>query len=442
MTSRDYFKNKRIAVIGLGSNGEMVEDVKFLIKAGALVSVYDLKSEARLKNHLVFLRSIGLANYVCGSIPADDLLDMDIIILSHEYNREANFLKPLQNSSKQILIEYPETLFFRQAPAITFVGIIGECGKSTLLSMLRPLLNIACDSIDGQNLFVIDSESNDGILTHLKKIRSGDIILVRMSGPIMKELFEMRISPHVAVFASLPSDYSYNKTPFEILSYQTYNNFIVASDSIVDMTHSLKIQPKAKMLRTKTSIIPVDWGLGQKYHLHERENMALAYQTAKLFRVDEDAIRNILTRFKSLRGRLELVKKIKGVEFYNDSTSVSPISTELAIRTLSKEKNIVLIFGGAKGDGVYGGLYEAMPKYIHTLVLLPGSGTILERKMIDKIEGIKVVSAPNIEEAVIVAVENAKKGDLILFSPGFNAVGLDGSRRERGDKFQKVVRAL
>jgi UDP-N-acetylmuramoylalanine--D-glutamate ligase len=114
----------------------------------------------------------------------------------------------------------------------------------------------------------------------------------------------------------------------------------------------------------------------------------------------------------------------------------------LAIRILSKEKNIVLIFGGAKGDGVYGSLYEAMPKYIHTLVLLPGSGTILERKMIDKIEGIKVVSAPNIEEAVIVAVENAKKGDLVLYSPGFDAVGLDGSRRERGDKFQRAVRAL
>ncbi len=235
MTSRDYFKNKRIAVIGLGSNGEMVEDVKFLIKAGALVSVYDLKSEARLKNHLVFLRSIGLANYVCGSIPADDLLDMDIIILSHEYNREASFLKPLVNSSKQILIEYPETLFFRQAPAVTFVGIIGECGKSTLLSMLKPLLNIACDSIDGQNFFVIDSESNDGILTHLKKIRSGDIILVRMSSSIMKELYDMRISPHVAVFVSLPSDYSYNKTPFEILSMHAKpNGFVLNFTQKVD----------------------------------------------------------------------------------------------------------------------------------------------------------------------------------------------------------------
>jgi UDP-N-acetylmuramoylalanine-D-glutamate ligase len=91
MASRDYFKGKRVAVIGLGPHGEMVEDVKYLIKAGAWVSIYDLKSEARLKNHLVFLRSVGLANYVCGTIPSEDLLDMDVIILSHEYPRDSSF---------------------------------------------------------------------------------------------------------------------------------------------------------------------------------------------------------------------------------------------------------------------------------------------------------------------------------------------------------------
>ena len=102
MASRDYFKGKRVAVIGLGQQGEMVEDVKFLIKAGAFVSVYDLKSEARLKNHLVFLRTVGLANYVCGSIPADDLLDMDLIILSHENPRDSSFLKHARERVKPI----------------------------------------------------------------------------------------------------------------------------------------------------------------------------------------------------------------------------------------------------------------------------------------------------------------------------------------------------
>ena len=190
MAQRDYFKGKRIAVIGLGSHGEMVEDVKYLIKAGAWVSIYDLKSEARLKSHLIFLRSVGLANYVCGNIPGEDLLDMDLIILSHEYPRESSFLKEVHGHNadveskkkqmrstvlstpdsvgtlhdeaargKLIPIEYPETLFFRLAPPVTVVGVMGVCGKSTVISLLSPLLEKACEGYDSQGLFVLDPES-------------------------------------------------------------------------------------------------------------------------------------------------------------------------------------------------------------------------------------------------------------------------------------------
>lgn len=442
MTSRDYFKNKRIAVIGLGLHGEMVEDVKFLIKAGALVSVYDLKSEARLKNHLVFLRTIGLANYVCGQIPEEDLLDMDMIVLSHEYSRESTFLRSVVVMDKPIPIEYPETLFFKQAPPVTVVGVLGECGKSTLVSMLSPLFDIACTSDHGQRFFVIDPESSSGILAHLKKIRSGDIVVVRIIGSMMKELYSIRISPHVAVFPSIPSDDSFSKSPFEILSYQTYNNFIVASDEIIDMTHSLQVQPKAKMLRTKISVIPASSGLSQRFHLHERNNLALALQTASLFRVDTDEASDTLLRWKPLKGRLEFIKKIKNVDFYNDSASISPLSTKAGIESLSKGKNIVLIMGGVKSDGFYGPLYESLSKYVHTIILLPGSGTILERRSIEKIKEVNTKSVPTIEEAVRIAYESSRKGDIVLFSPAFEAGGADVSRKERGERFVRAVRGL
>src|SRR5882724_7387767 len=92
MRVRDYFMGKRIAVIGLGPEGEMLADIKFMVKASALVSVYDLKTEARLGDSMTELRGLGLANCICGSVPADDLLDMDLIILSHEYPRTSSFL--------------------------------------------------------------------------------------------------------------------------------------------------------------------------------------------------------------------------------------------------------------------------------------------------------------------------------------------------------------
>ena len=439
MASRDFFKGKRVAVVGLGPYGEMVEDVKYLIKAGALVAVYDLRSEARLKNHLVFLRSIGLANYVCGSIPADDLLDMDMIILSHEYPRNSSFLKEV--TAKKIPVEYPETVFFKQAPPVSVIGVMGMCGKSTVVSMLAPMLEHACEEFGDQKLFCIDPESGEGTMAHLKKIKSGDLVLMRVTEPMAVELHAMRMSPHVAIFTTLPSKSTYSDAAFELLEYQTYNNFIIGNDAVIDMVHALKIQPKAKMLRTKSNILPVPWefvGRGA----HDKENASLALQAARLFKVEDEVAEKLFHSWKPLKGRIELVKKVRNVEFYNDTASVVSCSTEIAIKELSQQKNIVLVLGGAETGCDYKELWNTLPQYAHAVVLVPGSGTMRERVDLGKLDSVHIVSAPSIEEAARLAMENARKGDRVLFSPGFEAYGFDGSRRERGERFVRAVRGL
>jgi UDP-N-acetylmuramoylalanine--D-glutamate ligase len=439
MVLRDYLNGKRIAVIGIGPHGEMVSDIKFLIKSGAIVSIYDLKSEARIKTELVFLRSIGLANYVCSSVPPDDLLDNDLIILSHDYPRESSFLELAK--AKNIPIEYPETFFFRHAPPVTLVGVMGMCGKATVLSMLEPILEKACAVYEGQRLYIVDPESDAGIISNLKKIHNGDIVLARITPSMMKELRELRISPHVAVFTTIPGKDAYDDMPYEILNYQTYNNFIIASDEVIDSTRLNKFQAKAKMLRTKTNIIPVEWNMHSSRE-HDRENASLALQVARLFKVKDEEAKEILEHWKPLKGRLELIKKVRNVEFFNDSASISPCSTICALRCLASDKNAILIFGGIGNSSEYTSLYKILPEYVHTVVLLPGSGTMRERSRIGDVTGLSIISSPSVEESVRIAMENAKKGDRVLFSPGFDAGGFDRSRRERGERFVRAVRAL
>jgi UDP-N-acetylmuramoylalanine-D-glutamate ligase len=439
MASRDFFKGKRVAVVGLGPYGEMVEDVKYLIKAGALVAVYDLRSEARLKSHLIFLRSIGLANYVCGSIPVDDLFDMDMVILSHEYPRDSSFLKEVV--ARKIPVEYPETVFFKQAPPVSVIGVIGMCGKSTVVSMLTPMLEHACEEFGDQKLYCIDPESGEGTMAHLRKIKSGDLVLMRVTEPMAIELHAMRMSPHVAIFTTLPSKGTYSDAAFELLQYQTYNNFIVGNDTVIDLIHALKIQPKAKMLRTKANIVPEPWeflGRGS----HDRDNASLALQAARLFKVEDDVAMRAFQSWKPLKGRMELVKKVKNVEFYNDTASVVSCSTEVAVKSLSNDKNLVLVLGGAQTGCDYTELFNALPEYTRAVVLVPGSGTMREREYLRGLKDVNIISAPSIEEAARLAMETAKKGDRVLFSPGFEAYGFDGSRRERGERFVKAVRSL
>jgi UDP-N-acetylmuramoylalanine--D-glutamate ligase len=439
MSARDFFLGKRIAVIGLGPHGEMMTDIKFLVKANALVSLYDMRTEARLSSHLTPLRDLGLANYLCGSVPVEDLLDMDLIILSHEYPRNSSFLTDARK--KGIEIEYPETLFLKLAPPVSVVGVMGACGKATVVSMLAPMIEAATKAAGTSASYAIDPESENGILSHLKKIRNGDVVVMRIVEKMMPEIYALSWSPHVAIFTTVPPKSSYKGSPFEILSYQTYNNYIIGTDQTIDAVRSSGLQTKAKMLRTKAALVPEDWH-SKEINAYDRGDAALALQAARIFKVSDEIALDILSKWKPLKGRLEPVKKVKSVEFINDTASASPQATVAGMMAMSVNRNLVVIVGGADCGADYHEMYSAATLYAHTLVVIPGSGTLKERQALRQLNKLEVVSVPSVEEAVRSALDHAKKGDRILFSPAFEAGGMDGSRIERGERFVRAVRSL
>lgn len=432
MNYKDFFRNKRIAVIGLGPHGEMIADIKFLLRNKARVSLYDMRSDKKLKGFLPELKELGLERHVFGKVPADELLDAELIILSSELSKKSTFLK--KASQAEIQIEFPDTLFFKLAPSVTLVGIMGSYGKTTVAHLVYHILKKAFTELDDQGLFFIDPDSTNGALTHLKKIKKGDVVLARIPGHLISHYCEIHISPHVAVITS--------HIPFDILEFQTYNNFIVAPDSVVDAIKSQQsLSSKAKMLRTRASLIPLDWSIKSKA-VYDRENAALALQTSELFKVSQEAAKEVIQAFIGLKGRIELVKKVSGIEFYNDASSVVPQATLSALLTLSSGKNIVLILGGAYTGHDYSDLIKNISQYVSTIILLPGSGTLGLRADIEGLSEVAFMQVLSLEEAVKEALEHAKKGEKVLFSPGFDAVGVDISRKERGERFVKAVRNL
>ncbi len=428
MNYKDYFKEKdrpkNIAVVGLGLHGEMVADVKFLIRLGAYVSLHDIRSERRLSKYIPALKEAGLANAYFGKVSAEDLLDADLIILSPEISRKALFLR--KAIAKGILIEFPDVLFLKLAPPITLIGIMGSCGKTTISHLVYGMLKKAFVEYEDQGLYLIDPDSTNGALVHLKKIRQGDVVLARIPEEMIPEYASARVSPHVAVITSLTSAAAQEeKGAFGILEFQTYNNFIVAPDDVIDAIKKQKdFTPKAKMLRTPA------------------HNTALATQTAELFKVSPETIQFIISNFSGLRGRQELIKKMEGIEFYNDATSVVPSSTLAALKALSQEKNVILIMGGAYTSHDYSELIRELPDYAKAVILLPGSGSLGFRDSLERLMDIAYFRAQHLEDAVILAKGQAKRGDRIIFSPGCEAIGIDSSRRERTERFVKAVRLL
>jgi len=421
---KEYFRNKRIAIIGLGPHGEMIADIKFLLRMDTSVSVFDLRSKDRVRGFLSVLEESGLKDYHFGKIPDSSLINYDIILIHNDISKKSSFLNEAR--AKGITIEYPSILFFKLVPPITFIAVLGSCGKSTVSNMIYMILKKSFLEYENQGLFFIDTDLPNGSIAHLKKIKPGDVVLSRIKEELMEDYYSYRISPHVAVITSLISlAERKSKNAFSILEYQTYNNFIVAPDDVIDSIRNISnFTPKAKMLRTNSS------------------NYALAIQTGELFKVTREIGENILQNFSGLKGRLELVKKVKNIEFYNDAYSSSPSATLNAIMTLSLERNLILIFGGAYTRYDYRVLINTLPQYIKGIVLLPGSGTLGLREDIKAIENISFAQAYNLDDAVMKALELGKRGDRVVFSPGCEAFGVYSSKKDRGEDFVRAVRAL
>ncbi len=420
MNYKTFFKGKRIAVVGLGPHGEMVADIKFLLKAGAQVAFFDLRSEARVQGHTSELKEVGPISFVFGKVPASELAAAELVILSPEISRKSTFLKEAQE--KGVQIEYPETLFLKLAIPFTLIGIIGEAGKSTVAHMLYNVLKQAFAEYEDQGLFFIDPELPHGALHHLRKLKNGDVVLVRITDEMAAEYSAARVSPNVAVVTTLP----YNpKRILKLVEHQTLNNFIVAADGTMDILRGQSgFHSKAKMLRTRA------------------DNVSLVTQAAELFKVDADTVKRVTDAFDGLKARQELVKKIGGVEFYNDAASITPAATIFALQKLAVNKNAVLILGGAYTGANYIELIREIPKHAKAVILLPGSGSLGIRGSLENSEGVKFIQVHNLSEAVKMAKENAEKGDRVIFSPGFKAVGVHASRKERGEAFVKAVREL
>ena len=432
MTYKEYFNNKRIAVIGTGPHGEMITDIKFLLRNKADVTLFDMISEKRMKSYLTDLKELGLEKYYFGNINDSDLLNFDLILLSPEISKKSLFLKKAIQA--ELPIEFPDTLFFKLSPPITLIGVLGMYGKSAVSQMIYQILKKSFADYKDQGLFFIDPDSSNGSLTHLKKIKNGDIVLARIPDNLIQHYYDIHISPHVAVITSA--------IPFNILDFQTYNNFIVSTDEVVDMIKTVEgFTSKAKILRTRPNMIPSDWGIELKA-LHHRENMALVLQTSELFKVPQEIVKNMVLSDQGPKGSIEFVKKVGGAEYYNDSNSITPWSTVSAIRYLSSGRNIILILGGAYTGHDYSDLIKNVSQYVHTIILLPGSGTLGIRQNILELQDIKTIQVLSLDDAVVGASNIAIKGEIVLFSPGFEAVGVDISRRERGEKFIKSVRSL
>ena len=236
-----------------------------------------------------------------------------------------------------------------------------------------------------------------------------------------------------------------------------------------------KWEPKhaRRAVVARASDVPKNWKL-KILGEHNRYNAACALRAADTLGIPRAVTKKAVESFRGVPGRLEFVRDVRGVKIYNDTTATTPEATIAALRALGgsnqsnvsksrtrhsnilknvrmscevDERKIILIMGGADKGLDMSGLVKEIPKWCKAVVLLTGSGTekfqISNFKFLNKFQipnsKFQILEAKTLKESVVRALEMAKSGDIILFSPAFASFGMFKNEYDRGEQFNKLV---
>ena len=441
---KKFFKGKKITVMGLGLLGRGVGDTAFLAECGADLIVTDLKPSTALRSSLEKLRNHKNIKFILGEHRLEDFRDRDMILKAAGVPLDSIYINEARNN--KIPVEMSASLFAKLA-GIKIIGITGTRGKSTVTHLLAQILKQA-----NKKILLGGNVRGVSTLQLLKKVSKNSIALFELDSWQLQGFGDAKISPNVSVFTTFLDDHlNYYKGNRElyfddkanIFKYQKEGDVFIAGEGVVKQ---LPVQTKKNVLVARAKGFPINWKLKIPGE-HNRLNAMCAILAARGMGIDERVIRKAVENFDGIEGRLQFVREVEGVKIYNDNNSTTPDATIAALRAVgdTKKRKVVLIVGGDDKKLDMKKLLQEMPKWCSKVVMFKerGTETIKEQVFKFKKKGIEVYEDEGLENTVKRAFSVAKKGETILYSPGFSSFGkYFKNEYDRNDQFVKLVKKL
>jgi UDP-N-acetylmuramoylalanine--D-glutamate ligase len=266
----------------------------------------------------------------------------------------------------------------------------------------------------------------------------------------MQGFGDAKLSPHISVFTNFLSDHlnyykgnmkKYFDDKANIFKYQNEDGALIVSEQAAkEIAERFKGKIKSIVLVAQKNIVPKTWKIKIPGE-HNRENIACVMVACQELDLDEQTIKKGVESFAGVPGRLELVRTVGGVKYYNDTTATTPDGNRAALLALENKtkKNIVLIAGGADKELDYTDMAKLVHKTVKGLVLIEGAATEKLLTLIPKKTSYPVFVAGSMKDALAYAGEVSRKGDIVLLSPGAASFGVFKNEFDRGDQFVKLV---
>lgn len=432
-------KNKKIAILGLGIENEAL--VKFLLakKIKCEITVCDNRDKDKLGARFEELEK--KVDWKLGKDFNRDLDAFDILFRAPGWPIFCPGIQKALKENKKIILSSPMKLFFDLSPTRNIIGVTGTKGKGTTSSLIYNIIKSAGKRVRlGGNIGVAPFAFFD-------KIKKNDWVVLELSS---FQLEDMEVSPGIAVITNFypehlspadPNNPNYHKTlksyweaKMNIVKWQKKGDFAILNSKLKILNSKQISNFKSKIIYFTKSELPSRL-IGE----HNKENVAAAVEVAKIIGIKKHIIEKVVKNFKGLEHRLEFVRNIKGVKYYNDTFATTPESTITAINSFFAP--IILIAGGAEKKSDFRELAKIIKKKIKYIVLLNGQATPRLKKELLKTGflGKNMKLAYNMKEAVDIAKANASTGDIVLLSTACASFGMFKNYKERGKLFKNEV---
>jgi len=424
--------------------------VQFLARHGAIPLVSDLRPESELKEAMEALSGLPIEYHLGGENP-NWLHEVDLVIPSPGVPAENPLLREAQTRSIPVLSEIEIAYRFLNVP---LVGITGTNGKSTTTTLIGEMFKA-----NGAKVFV---GGNLGAPMIGFASDDWDWGVVEISSFQLEWVEDFR--PKIGVLLNLTEDHLDRYPDFP--AYCRAKEKIFAAQKKDDVAVLNRDDPLVWEIRERISARVISFGFSdveegvcatadeirwrhasreEKFSLqqvkiqgvHNVENMMAAIAVAKAAGIPEDVIQKSLEAFPGLEHRLEFVRELNGVRYYNDSkgTNVGAVVKSLA----SFSAPVILLAGGVDKGGDYAPLRDEVQRKVRRLVLFGAAKNLISAALGHLTE---TVSVETLEAAVRDAAKHARPGDVVLLSPACSSFDMFKNYAERGKIFKKLVQEL
>ena len=454
-------KDMKILIVGLAKTG--VSLCRVLAHSGANITVSDHKSRAELTNFLEQIEGINVTYELGGHTPKV-FLEQDLIILSPGISPRLKIFEYARAHGVKVTGEFEFISRFIKEPII---AVTGTNGKTTVCGLIQSFLKasgISCwvggnfsDPISG---YLLQKEKSKVVIAEVSSFQLEHVETFNPKNIVFTNLTEN----HLDRYKEMEAYANAKRNIFSNTSQYTTSILNADDSAVVELARDQMVQRGwifyfSRKFNLEPQIMKIGGAVVVRDHIHvktrgsdiekfdlkdvkmlgkhSQENLMAAILAAREHGATKEAISQVIPTYRGLAHRLEYVRKVGGVRFYNDSKSTNVHSVKSALNVF--DENVILIMGGKDTSLTYTSLENDIRRKVKNLILVGEAKERINREIGDYSETFLIGT---FEEAILIAYQKSRIGDVVLLSPGCSSFDIFDNYIERGNYFKEIINKL